>query len=572
MKRNKNHLLKIKTEEYNREIEELNRLKELEEEPPKRKEEVIKCREELQRTGINFISLYEAIDFLETLSKEERNTLESQLKDSGLLDSLIIAYEDRERACEIIEKYSDTIIKTVENPNKKISFKGLIIEEIDEKLREPVEDFLKNINIKENDSSFEGIVLEKNGYFRNGVLEGYSSDREEASFIGANNRKRKLEESVLEQEEKCADFLYYIEELEKEIKEIDSKLAILRNEYENTPKFSNLNAGIKLREESEVILRRIKERFEIEDEELNKIKISMRAWNQKVIERCRILPFSRIFEEYEEAKIAGEKYMLAIYDLESNIRNYNISENKIVEIEDSEIKNEELIEYFAMVMRKIENEIEKNKNSIEKINEILNSPENLEATKKLKKLEEEKSQLEESHMKSEKIISKITGLLVEKEKNYNSEKEKIEEKKITVEKTEKLYKEELELGYVQIKNGDKIEKIEKLEDILKLVKEREKDRAVESVSKKLQDKLSENKSSLEKYMIGIEEIFDEDPNYCRKRNFIRVIKNGKKISLYDFEKILQDEITQGELAIEAKDRELIIDILTGNIGHKILYL
>ena len=477
-KLNKNHLLKIKTEEYNREIEELNRLKELEEEPPKRKEEVIKCREELQRTGINFISLYEAIDFLETLSKEERNTLESQLKDSGLLDSLIIAYEDRERACEIIEKYSDTIIKTVENPNKKISFKGLIIEEIDEKLREPVEDFLKNINIKENDSSFEGIVLEKNGYFRNGVLEGYSSDREEASFIGANNRKRKLEESVLEQEEKCADFLYYIEELEKEIKEIDSKLAILRNEYENTPKFSNLNAGIKLREESEVILRRIKERFEIEDEELNKIKISMRAWNQKVIERCRILPFSRIFEEYEEAKIAGEKYMLAIYDLESNIRNYNISENKIVEIEDSEIKNEELIEYFAMVMRKIENEIEKNKNSIEKINEILNSPENLEATKKLKKLEEEKSQLEESHMKSEKIISKITGLLVEKEKNYNSEKEKIEEKKITVEKTEKLYKEELELGYVQIKNGDKIEKIEKLEDILKLVKEREKDRGI----------------------------------------------------------------------------------------------
>ena len=177
--------------------------------------------------------------------------------------------------------------------------------------------------------------------------------------------------------------------------------------------------------------------------------------------------------------------------------------------------------------------------------------------------------MEESRIESEKIISKITGLLAEKEKNYNIEKEKIEEKKSIVEKTEKLYKEELELGYVQVKNGDKVEKIESLADILKLVKDREKERAIESVSKKLQDKLIENKSSLEKYMIGIEEIFDEDPIYCRKRNFIRVIKNGKKISLYDFEKILQDEIIQGELAIEAKDRELIIDILTGNIGHKI---
>lgn len=568
-KLNKNHLLKIKSEEYDREIVELNRLKKLEEEAPKRKEEVIKCREELQRIGIKFISLYEAIDFSENLSKEERNILESQLKDSGLLDSLIIAYEDREKAYEIIEKYSDSFIKTIENLDKKITFKGLIIEEIEEKLRKPVEDFLKSINIKENDSSFEGIVLEKTGYFKNGVLEGYSNNREEASFIGVNNRKRKLEQTIFEKEERCADFLYYIEELEKEIKEIESKLSILKREYGNIPKFSNLNAGIKLREESEEILKRVKERFEIEDEELSKIKISMREWNQKVIERCRILPFSRIFEEYEEAKLAGEKYMLSIYDLESYIKNYTICENRIVEIEDSEIKNEELIEYFAIAMRKIENEIEKNKNSIEKINEILNSPENLEATEKLKKLEDEKSQLERSHMEYEKIISNIVGLLEEKEKNYNIENEKFEEKKIVVKKTEKLYKEELELGYVQVKTGDRIKRIERLEDILKLVKEREKDRAVESVSKKLQDKLIENKSSLEKYMIGIEEIFDDDPIYCRKRNFVRVIKNGKKISLYDFEKILQDEITQGELAIETKDRELIIDILTGNIGHKI---
>ena len=567
-KLNKNHLLKIKTEEYDREIEELNRLKELEEEPPKRKEEVIKCREELQRVGINFISLYESIDFSETLSKEERNILEAQLKDSGLLDSLIIAYEDRERAYEIIEKYSDTFIKTVENLDKKSTFKGLIIEEIDEKLRKPVEDFLKSINIKENDFNFEGIVLEKNGHFKNGVLEGWSG-REEASFIGANNRKRKLEESVLEQEERCADLLYYIKELKKEIKEVDSKLSILKNEYENIPKFSNLNTGIKLREESEEILNRAKERFKIEDEELSKIKISMREWNQKVIERCRILPFSRIVEEYEEAKLAGGKYILAIYDLESHIREYNISKNRILGIEESEIENEELKDFFALNMRKIESEMEKIQNSIEKTNEILNSPENLEATERLKKLEDKKSQLEESRIESEKIISKITGLLAEKEKNYNIEKEKIEEKKSIVEKTEKLYKEELKLGYVQVKNGDKVEKIESLADILKLVKDREKERAVESVSKKLQDKLIENKSSLEKYMIGIEEIFEEDSIYCRKRNFIRVIKNGKKISLYEFEKILQDEITQGELAIEEKDRELIMDILTGNIGHKI---
>ena len=113
----------------------------------------------------------------------------------------------------------------------------------------------------------------------------------------------------------------------------------------------------------------------------------MREWNQKVIERCRILPFSRIVgRKYEEAKLAEGKYILAIYDLESHIREYNISKNRILGIEESEIENEELKDFFALNMRKIESEMEKIQNSIEKTNEILNSPREFRSYRKTKKI------------------------------------------------------------------------------------------------------------------------------------------------------------------------------------------
>lgn len=555
----------IKEKEYVEENEELRKLKNMSEKMPERDAETIKCREELKKAGIKFLAFYETVDFKENLTIKEKNILENQLKNIGILDALVIAEEDREKAIQIIEKYNDKIITVAKN-SKKTYFNSLLIENIDEKLKKVVEEFLNSISSEKESELENSLILTKDGYFKNGRIEGYSNDAQEASFIGENTRKLRLERIILAKEEKCAELFHYIEEVKKLIQSVESKILTLKEEYNNIPKFDNINTGIHLKKETEMLVKQITERFENEEEKLNGIKNEKSKINQEVISICKVIPqLGRNVEEYSEANEMAKKYMLAIYELESRIQKYSLCNNNILKIEEIEKEIEENIEFFYDSIKKIKNDIEKDQNSINKINEILNTTENIQATENLKKLEIEKNNLQNNYIELEKKIEKSKGKIEEQQKNCSNFEEEITKKQIIMNKAELLYKEELNLGYVLIKD----KKIEKLEDALKLLKEREKEISLDTVNKKLLENFNENKSILENYMIGMEDIFEEDPLYCRKRSFIRVIQQGKKFSLYEFEKMLEDEIIQGEMAIEKKDKELILDILTGNIGHKI---
>lgn len=559
------HAKIVKTREYEVELEELNKLKNLEDNIPVRKDEVIQCREELKKSGIEFMAFYETVDFSENLSEIEKNTLEAQLKDSGILDSLVIPYEKRERAKDIISKYSDIIITSKKNSDKNFKYNKLVPENIKDNIKEVIEDFFKNISPSEQEKNEGIIILEKEGYFKNGVLEGYSSSKEEASFIGIQTRKEKLQKYILEKEEKCANLLYEIENFDLMIEEISNKISVLIGEYKNVPLYDDLDTSIKLKKDTEYAFQKIKNELEIREDKLNRIKTEYREWNQKVITRCRILPFEKKITEYKEAEIASKEYLKNIYELENQLRNYQSSKYEIIRTEEMEGKSEELIEFYRDKIRKGKNELEKYQKAIEKLQEILNSPENVAAAEKLKNLKEEKLELKEQYDKADRNIIRIDTTIQGREEILNSENEKVETKERAVEKTLEYYKEELSLGYVvQYEKG---EEEELLEEILKNVKDNEK--TIEGITVSLMKKFNDNSSRLYEYMAATEEIFEDDSEYCRKRIYIRMINNGKKLSLYEFEKILNEEIEQREYAIEREDRKLIVDILSGNIGHKL---
>ena len=559
------HIKKLRIKEYEIESKELEQLKNMEDSVPIRKDKVIQCREELKKSGIEFMAFYETVDFAERLSEIEKNILEAQLKDSGILDSLVIPYEKREKAKSIISKYSDIIITNQKNSGKNFKYNKLVVENISENVKEVIEDFFKNISSMEQEKNEDTIILGENGYFKNGVLEGYSSSNEEASFIGVQTRKEKLQKSILEKEAKCTDLLYKIENIDFLIEEVSNKILVLVEEYKNIPIYDDLDTSIKLRKDTEYAFQKIKNELEIKEDKLNKIKIEYGEWNQKVITRCRILPFEKKITEYEEAEIALKEYMKNIYELENQLRNYQSSKYEIIRTEEMKEKEEELIEFYNDKIRKGKNELEKYQKAIEKLQEILNSPENVAAAEKLKNLKEEKSELKEQYDKADRNIIRIDTTIQGKEEILNSENEKVEAKERAVEKTFEYYKEEISLRYVvQYETGEE-EKI--LKEILENIKDNEK--TIESVTISLMKKFNDNSSRLYEYMAATEEIFEEDSEYCRKRIYIRMSNNGKKLSLYEFEKVLKEEIEEREYAIEREDRKLIVDILSGNIGHKL---
>ena len=557
---------KRKTEkELEKEITELEKLKNKKETTPERNVEKEKCREELKKEGIPFISFYEAVDFSKELTEDEKNILEAQLKESGILDSLIIPYSFKEKAEKIIERYSDLILNTENNFNREENFKKLVPEDIEAGFKEVVEVFLKNILEKENESLQNRLILGENGYFKNGVLKGYASKNYTASFIGVQTRREKLKKDILNQEEKCGYIENELRNILIFLEEIEIKLKVLKSEYKNIPQFTDLNTSIQLRKDSEYRLEKIISETEEKEKKLLEIKYECQECDNKIMQNSKIFPFKRNVEEYENGEQLAKEYIKILNGIESAVKNYELSVSKIRSIENMQEKEKEFIEIYFEELAKNKSELEKIQNMIKKLKEIINSPENIAAAEKIKNL-----QTEQENLKSQR--EKINIDMAGKRAEYNLKKEQFEkymeqesEKKHASEVTKEYLKEELNLKYIEV-YGENLD--ETVENILK-GREEKKNITLQEAALSLNKTFLKYSDKFIEYKISLDDIFESDPLYTRKRFIITMQREGTRISLYDFENLLNEEIERREFAIEKEDRKLIEDVLSGNIGHKL---
>lgn len=554
---------------YQEELVELEKLKNQKETVPLRKQRTIECREMLKKSGVKFIPFYETVDFAPELSEKERDILEMQLADSGILDALIIPYKEQERAKSIIEKYSDIFIYT-ENKNKaNKKFAKLILEEIDEEYKEVVENLLKNISQDKTSESF--LVIEKNGYFRNGAVEGYSTGEEKSSFIGVQTRKLRLQQKIKEKEEICQHFVEELEKYEEILQGIENKLEILNKEYGEKPVYDDLDAGIELRKETELRYNSATRELEIEEEKLEKIKRKTERSEQQVFNKCRILPFRRQIAEYEEADILAQGYNSGLKEINSCLRGYWNSITKTEHLEAEEDYLEEAKDRITDEIKREERELDKWQLIKEKLSEFLNRPENIQAAENLDKLMKEKKSFADRKMELLKEEGQLEEQIKNSERQLIEESEKVEASQKRAEETELYFQEELELGYVYKKESEENKNSrEYLNEILKKVETDNKEISIVEANRRISKTYENNtKGFFSEYNIGLEDIFEDNIEFCRRRLAIVVVLDGHKYSLYEFENTIREEMEARQYAIEKEDRKIIENILTGNIGHRI---
>lgn len=191
--------------------EEWNALQKLKDWEPERPESRNRSRKRLTDEGISWIPFYQAVEFAPQLSEDEKNLLEEQLKEAGFLDALVVDRHDWDRIRTEFPEYADSIICA---PKKEVGtlFEKLIPgEELSEGLKRETEYILRAMleaepGTGQSAAGFSevgaGLTLNTAGFFRNGILEGRSLGREEASLIGQMTRKRRLEQqiTILQQE------------------------------------------------------------------------------------------------------------------------------------------------------------------------------------------------------------------------------------------------------------------------------------------------------------------------------------------------------------------------------------
>ncbi len=527
------------------------------------KDKVAQTRELLQKKGIRFLPFYQAIEYADGLSEEKQNLLETQLSDCGVLDALIIAGEDMPRIKQEWDVLSDVILNPVNASEKAYPYLTAGI--IEPAFQSQVNRVLCSIGLDSAQTC--DIILADDGYFRHGLLEGHSIADEPACFIGVAARERKKQQMIMEKEQELARAQEQLESIMRNLKEVNDGLAGLKQEYQKLPGFDDLDATLRIEQETAVLWERKQKEYAEKEAEANQSSAKCTQLRQEVIERCRKFNFERSAERYEQALDDCED----LKEYFDEYRNHCDGVMNKLEVKNTYSKAAEELEQrksdVTSNLATINRNLNKAETAIQQLQQFLNLPENVDVMQHLERI---KTELEQLNVKVNKNEKSLMALDVEQRqliKEIDDLRETIQADKQIDEELLAIYEEELNLEYViQRENRTSIEC---LQEAIASMKSQDKDRSAIDVTASLTKNFQQHSSNLFAYGAVLDDLFEDHRDYLRRRSVIRLEWNGQKLNLEQFYQVLKSSIDENELMIQEKDRKIFEDILSGTVSQKL---
>lgn len=571
-------------EEKQSELSALQEKKELE---PMRKALTEETRRKLLEAGIRFIPFYQAVEFAQGLSEDACNVLEAQLTDAGLLDALVVAQEDQQRMLEQFPQFSDVMIRVRGNGGSGFS-KLVANEELEEGLKEETGRILDRIFENDRENNAEGVdaddpaaadragsraglslVLNADGSFRNGILQGHSVAGQEAEFVGRLARQRKRERQIAMLEEQIGQLKTELLGIRELVRGLEKRLEVLEAEFQSAPDFNALNSALEELEHLEWYYRQAQELRKKAEKREQELLVEKRRCYQKVLLSCKNLPYARTREDFRLAAEALEGYQEEWQRAREELRILEQCRTKEVSEQDKIDREEEAIDTADLSRRRAANRMEELDVGIRKAQEYLNRPENREKAEQLLRLKDLKKAQDEE---SKKLYGEIAVLEKQIETLKNGREEQREELTRRIVREVRLracFEEELALGLIVERGSRTITECAK--EAVKVLRDSDKGRSALELTTALMRVYQQHNSSLTSYGTALEDCFEEeaDSTILRKRQRIVSTWNGKKLYLENFYGTLKNRIEETELLILQKDRELFEDILSKTLSQQL---
>ncbi|MBL4950751.1 TIGR02680 family protein [Neobacillus sp. YIM B02564] len=218
--RTKKRWVKNLLEAKNQEIEaaklELQYWKTLKMPNPERAKDTEEFREQLLEDGQAFVPFYAAVEFQDHVTEEQKERIESALKQTGILDSLITE--------KSIAPLHDRVIK----PEPQLLGYTLAdylrpdLEEDSSISNKLVDEVLRSIPLEQGDTGFH---LDVDGSYSLGCLVGHAPNEGPSKFIGRSSRKRYQLEKMKECEQILEQLQFELQELHVQLREYDEELS-----------------------------------------------------------------------------------------------------------------------------------------------------------------------------------------------------------------------------------------------------------------------------------------------------------------------------------------------------------
>jgi len=488
-------------EKKNKAEKELNDILAAKDPAPHRSDATEEARNILKNKNISFMPFYEAVEFSPDKNQEAMDLLEEQLKDSGLLDSLVVPPKDYNRAKKELSVLSDILINTVQTGTS--SYSGLVIATEDTDFHEAIKNIISCIY--ENDEEEAVLVLKTDGYFKNGILEGHSAVREPASYVGYLARKNKKLRLIEEKRCEIEELINAIGALNICLNDIKKRIGILDSEYTSLPKFDDLDEAIDMTREYRRNYEDASKRYNTKSSETEKLLHIANECRQKVIETCKSLPYARTEEAYTEACAGVEEYKTCLSQLMFIINYLKNAQINYTNKEEWITSEKEQMDDDFLHERKANNSIAQCEAQEKQYEEFLNNPENKEKAEKLK------SVLGDIKINTEVFNQRNTALAVlNKEKDLISESilqlsSDAEIKNKAESKLREYFSEELSLGLIIEREEKSIS--ECATEAAAMLRETDKNKSVADVVASLNKNYQQHSGSLVGYGTYIEDCF-----------------------------------------------------------------
>ncbi len=545
-----------------KEMDELNkRILEIKSQPeiaPELTEEQAAFRTELDKHKIPYIPLYRACDFAADTAEEERAAIEEALEGMGLLNALIIP--ERYRAeLPAADGTADKFIVPASNGGHKNISVPLCAEKNTYIPAADIESALAGIS--ETDGE---LYIKSDGSYGISILKGFTGGKRPSRYIGAESRRRHKEEILRQLISEANTLEEEYNQLGEETKTLKRELELMHEEYQNSPSANDITAVLS-------ILKNLRISEENCERELERLKDEAGRAFSKLNDRqmaldkdCKQFDLQKSIKAYQNAADYMEDYrsslniLIAVYkDMRicgSDVRNYN-----------------EKIEELGYQIDDLFVDIRDIKLSL---NKARDEKENCEEIKRRSGFENIESELEAMQRELDEIPGKLreTEHLIDICKiNNDNNKKSLEALNIRLEEAqsecgccEKVFSEELELGYNNIKTDNLIKAAE-------TAVKNKPDRSLSELRIRLSGKYYEEKVELTDYSVTETECFtgiEQHGNVERGRTRLMARVRGTETDFYALIEYLEREIRENEELLTQKDKELFEDLLIDTVGRK----
>lgn len=277
---------------------------------PQRTAAVLRNRQRLAEAGIRHLPLYKAIDFVKDTEEGLKGRIEEALLDLGLLDALVIAPEDRERALAMDEGMADKYIFA--DPVLLSWNLGAYLQpDSAEQVLDPagIVDVIESMLVSPADKS---LFIDEKGHYGVGILRGKSSGTLPSRFIGYLSRKR-YKESLL------ADIRHAIDGIREQVRLLDeaiggeqARLAAYKEAWDRFPGQQDLQTAYEEARHEKQYLAVLQKTLQALTEECENLHGQLQDVGARRIEATRQISLPARADAYEEALTALDAYREAL--------------------------------------------------------------------------------------------------------------------------------------------------------------------------------------------------------------------------------------------------------------------